>query len=328
MWLGLAISAYLCFGLVNFLDKYLIGGPLQDYKIYSFYMGIMSIFALFLIPIGFLVSVGILSPLKVIIPDFSKIFLIPSVFQIVLSLAAGATFLFALATLYRGIQHYEVSRITPAVGGLSPLFTLGLTYLFTSLPLKSEFIQSETLGLKGYLALIFLTLGSVIITLRRKKISSLGSLKISGLSGFLFALAFILIKVVYSYQPFWSGFIWIKIGSFLTALLFLSSSKVREEIIHKRRLFQAKVAGVFLAAKVSGAAGTLLRNGAIFLAPVLFLPIIHALAGIQYVFLIILATLLFFKFPKILQEEVSPSVLTQKIIAILLIGVGLYFLAF
>lgn len=328
MWLGLAISAYFCFGLVNFLDKYLIGGPLQDYKIYSFYMGMMSIFVLFLIPIGFLVSIGILSPLKVIIPDFSKVFLIPSFPQIVLSLAAGATFLFALATLYRGIQYFEVSRITPAVGGLAPLFTLGLTYLFTSLPIKSEFLQSETLGLKGYLALAFLTLGSVIITLRKKRLSSLGSLKISALSGFLFALGFILIKLVYSYQPFWSGFIWIKIGSFLAAFLFLATPKVREEIIHKRRLFQARVAGVFLTAKVSGAAGTLLRNGAIFLAPMAFLPLIHALAGIQYVFLIVLATLLFFKYPRILQEEVSPSILTQKIIAILFIGVGLYFLAF
>jgi len=52
------------------------------------------------------------------------------------------------------------------------------------------------------------------------------------------------------------------------------------------------------------------------------------LEGTKYVFLLIFTILLSLKLPQILKEEISRKILFQKIIAILLIGLGLSLIAF
>ena len=326
MWLTLTILAYLFFALASFWDKYILGGPLPSPKIYSFYVGLLALSALLLIPIGVLISFGFLTPLETIFPEPLKVFLIPELSLIILALATGMIFLLALFAYYRAIRDFEISRVVPAVGGIIPLFTLGIIYFFVFIPLELGF-QKLILGSRGYLALIFLILGSVILTLHREKLATLKSLKISFIAAFLFSLSYVLSKIVYSFLPFWPGFIWIRMGTFLGAMFFLAFSEVRAGIFNRAGIFRKKIALPFLFAKGAGGLGSIFQNRAIFLAPVIFLPIITALSGIQYVFLLILVTLLFFKFPKILEEEISKKVLFQKIIAILLIGTGLILLA-
>jgi len=224
---------------------------------------------------------------------------------------------------YKGVWAFEISRIGPAVGGIVPLFTFLLIYLFTLIPLELGF-EKRILSFREYLALILIILGSVILSLHRKKLATLKSLKISIIASFLFSLSFVLTKLVYtSSLPFWTGFIWIKLGNCLGAMSFLAFYEVRKGIFKHKGTFRKKIALTFAFAKVAGAIGGVLQHGAIFLAPLAFLPIINAMEGIKYIFLIILATLFFFKFPKIFKEEVSGKVLFQKIFAILLIGLGL-----
>jgi len=51
----------------------------------------------------------------------------------------------------------------------------------------------------------------------------------------------------------------------------------------------------------------------------------HSLQGFQYVFVLILAYLIFKKFPKV-REQFEKEIIIQKVIAIVLIGLGLFFL--
>jgi len=52
-WLTLIILAYFLFAIVALGDKYLLKGP-PNPKIYTFYVGVLGILALFLIPfVGF-----------------------------------------------------------------------------------------------------------------------------------------------------------------------------------------------------------------------------------------------------------------------------------
>jgi len=69
-----------------------------------------------------------------------------------------------------------------------------------------------------------------------------------------------------------------------------------------------------------GAGAFILQNWAIALAGLAYLSIINALQGVQYVFLFILTGL-------ILKEGLSKKVILQKFFAIILIGIGLVFLA-
>lgn len=297
LWLIVAISAYFLFSIVALGDKYLLSGP-PNPKSYSFYVGILGIISLFLIPF-----VG---------------FLVPETTQIILSLLAGGILIFALFGLYTGLENFETSKVVPAIGGLLPLFTFGLVFLFSG--------RKEMLSFWEILAFIFLLAGSILITFEKGKSISSKSLKISAITAFLFAITFVLTKYVYLAQPFWSGFIWMRIGGFIAAVSFIFTKEVKREIFERKFTFQKKTGTFFLFNQGMGAGAFILQNWAIALVPLGFLAFINALEGTKYVFLLIFTTFLSLKFPQILKEKISRKILLQKIIAILLIGGGLFLL--
>jgi len=299
LWLTITILAYFILAIVFLVDKYLLTGSIPNPKVYAFYVGTLGILVLVLAPF-----VG---------------FYIPEKSQIALSLLAGAVFVYGLFWFYKTLQLFEASRVVPAIGGLTPLFTFGLIYLFT--------LGQEILSPKGFMAFILLVLGSILINLKKEKLINLKSFKFSILTAFFFSLAFVLTKYIYLVQSFWNGFIWRSIGGFLMAACFFTFfPEIKKEIFRKREKFQKKTAVVFLSNQTAGAGAAILQNWAIFLAPLAYVPVIHALNGTQYVFLFIFSIFLSLKFPQILKEEISKEVLSQKIIAILLIGGGLILL--
>ncbi len=301
LWLIITILAYLILAIVFLIDKYLLTGPMPDPKVYTFYIGFLGILILFLVP-----WVG---------------FSMPGLFQIFLSLISGAIFIYAIFWWNKALRLFEASRVVPAVGGMVPLFTFLLIYIFS----KGE----EVLNFSEFVAFLLLLLGSVLITFKKEKFFTMKTLQISVLAAFLFSLSLVLTKYVYLAQPFWSGYILIKMGGFLMALGFLLFSKeVKEEILGKKISMSAKITGVFLFNQAMGAGANLLQNWAVALAPLVYIPIINALAGIQYAFLLIFTIFLSLRFPQILKEEISRKIIFHKIIAILIIGGGLILLSF
>ena len=300
-WLIITISAYFILAVVYLFDKYLLKNSIPNPKVFAFYVGILGILALVVIP-------------------FIK-FYIPEIRQVVLSLLAGALFIYGLFYFYRALLLFETSRIVPAIGGLVPLFTFGLVYIFS--------FGREKLSFSGDIALILLILGSILITIEKEKFVNLKSLKISASAAFLLPLSFVLTKYVYLAQPFWNGFIWTRIGGFLMAVVFfLFAPEIKKEIFKEKISFKKKTIGIFLSSQIAGGGANILQNWAIALAPLSYVAIVNALQGIQYAFLFVFTIFLSSKFPKILKEEVSKKIILQKIFAILLIGVGLVLLVY
>lgn len=307
-WLLIAISAYLILAIVFLVDKHLLITSIPNPKVYTFYVGTLGISVLILIP-------------------FTGFF-IPSNSQIVISLLAGSFFIYGIYWLYRTLKNFEPSRVIPAVGGLTPLITFGLIYFYTS--------GQEVLSFNELLAFGLLIIGSVLITYERKKIITLKSFLSSFITAFFLSLSFVLTKYIYLAQPFWNGFIWRSIGGFLLAILFfVIFPDIRKEIFKKKKLQNEKpkrsgikTAIIFLTNQAAGASAAILQNYSIALAPLVYVPVIQALNGTQYFFLLILATLISLKFPQILKEEVSKQIIIQKIIAVLFIIIGLAVLVF
>lgn len=298
LWLIITILFYFILAVVSLIDKYLLKDFIPNPKIYTFYIGIFWILVLFLIPFV----------------DFS----IPHISQIILSLISGMTFILALYWMNNALYLFEVSRVIPTIGALIPLFTFGLIFIFSLGKEKINFLET--------ISFILLISGSVLITLEKKTFIK-KSFLMSLFAAFLFSISFVTAKYVYLNQSFWNGFIWIRMGGFFTALLFLIlTPEIKEEIFKKRVVLQNKTIIIFLPNQIAGAIASILQNWAIALAPLIFVPFINALQGIQYFFLFILTLLLSFKFPKILKEEVSKEIIFQKIIAILLISGGLILL--
>jgi drug/metabolite transporter (DMT)-like permease len=308
-WLTITILGYFLLALVAIIDKILLAGPIPKPKVYAFYVGVLGILALVLIPFGF---------------D------IPDLIGIGLAFLSGGLWVFALIALYSALRRYEASRVIPAIGGMLPLLTLSFSYLF-SWQAGREIEGFNSLKILSFLLLI---LGSVLINWEKGKAITKKSLQLSILAALLFSLSFTTAKLVYLEQSFVSGFIWMRIGGFLIALLFIFSKDVREELFNKLKtenrkpLFKKpKIAVLFLFNQGMGATAGVLQNLAIYSAPMAYLAFINALEGTRYVFLLILTIILSLKFPRILSEKISKPILLQKTFAIILIAAGLVILA-
>lgn len=297
LWALITIFSYFLLALTVLGDKYLLSGKPEP-KSYNFFINLPGILLLFLIPfVGF------------VRPDFR---------QTVLSLLAGGLSVFAGYFLYLALERFEASRVIPAIGGILPLFTLGIVYISTGKGPAPESLA----------AFFLLVLGSVLISFEKGKEISLASFSLSALSAFLFALSFVFTKSLYLELPFWTTLILIRSGAALVSLVFLFDKETRKEIFQKNSIFQKNTGIVFLATQGVGTIASFLQNWAIFLAPLGFLAFINALEGTRYVFLLFLSVLVSMKFPKILKEQISKQIIFQKAIAILVIIIGLGVLVF
>jgi hypothetical protein len=166
-----------------------------------------------------------------------------------------------------------------------------------------------------------------LITYEEDKEISLESLKMSAIAAFFWGIHFVLIKYVYLQQPFWSGFIWTRVGGVLLSLSFLFFREFREKLFKIKVDIPRKSARLFLSNQALGAGASILQNFSILLAPIIYIPIINALQGVQYIFLLIFTLFISWKFPHILKEEISKRTLFQKFFAILFIIIGLVLLA-
>lgn len=297
-WLFITILAYFFLALSSLFDRYLLAGPMQNPQAYAFFVGILGVFALALVPFGFEIC---------------------ALNQVLLSLLAGAAWILAVFLLYLATYQSEVSRVVPAIGGFLPIFSFIISRLI--------FPEESTLTLPNLCPFFLLVLGSVLITFEKEKSMTLRDLALAGISSLAFAIAFFLMKLVYLEQSFISGFIWMRLGGVMMAVLFLLSPETRQFVWEQKPLTQKRISLPFVLGQISGGTGFVLQNFAVALSKVGQIPLINALEGIRYIFLLFFVFVLSRKFPHILKEEISRKALLQKVLSVLLIGMGLALLA-
>ena len=147
----------------------------------------------------------------------------------------------------------------------------------------------------------------------------------SVISALFFASYYVLIKYIYSSQPFIGGFVWSRLGGFLAALAILLVPSWRKLIIKNRK--QAEEGHnffLFIAVRLLAALAFILLNWAISLGSV---ALTNSLQGVQYIFLIFIVLFLSSRHPHVLKEELGGGMMLQKIIGTCLIFIGLYMLA-
>ncbi len=305
----IAILAYFLLAIVNISDKFLLGNVIPNSKAYTFLVGILSLLTLLLAP-WFLVWPGFL--------------------LFILNLIIGAFFPLALLFMYKALKDGDTSKIITLVGGTIPLFTIFFSLFF----LGERFAFSQWFGIG------LLLIGTLIIswipnkkTMWHKFADWFGLTKddpskgiiTAIISALFFSLFFIGTKYLYSQQEFMSGFIWIRLGSFIAVLFLLINKKDREDIFKNiRDLIKNKNKFLFLGNQGLAGVGAFLQNYAISLGSVV---LVNALQGVQYVFLLILGAIITIFRPKAIRENISRSVIIQKIIAIIIISLGLYFIS-
>jgi drug/metabolite transporter (DMT)-like permease len=292
----------LLLAFVNLFDKYLLDKVLSDSKVYAFIISLLGSLVLLAAP-WFLTW--------------------PGTGLLIFQLAVGAIFPLALFFMFQALKHGDASKITVLIGGLIPIFTISFSCIF----LQERFTAHQWIGI-FYLLLVIFVIALVSsdnrpAAVKNKKAAFYFSLG----AALVYALFFIGTKFSYNHHEFFSSFIWIRIGSLLGALLMIARQKDRQEIF--RSLKSGRPSGsarnrfLIIGNQALGALSFILQNYAISFGSV---ALVNALQGVQYVFILILGWLFTIFKPKIIRENISRLVLVPKIIAVILVGFGLYFL--
>ncbi|KKR48749.1 MAG: Conserved hypothetical membrane protein, DUF6 family [Candidatus Magasanikbacteria bacterium GW2011_GWC2_40_17] len=293
MWLLISLIGYFLNALSAVVDKILISKKISNPAVYVFYISLLGLFGLVLAPWGLALI---------------------SWWNLFVSLIAGISFALALLYLFKSLKISESSRITPFIGGFSPIFV----FIF------SFFILNERLNPKQIMAFVVIILGTVLISLGKTgKSNSRRVYWLALFSAFFFGLSYALTKYLFNNLSFVNAFVWLRLTTFVGALFLLLSAQNRHDIFHQDKKIARQSGFLFLFGQVAGAASFLLINYAISLASV---TLVNALQGLQYAFLLVLVLILFKWRPNLLEEKIKGWVLVQKILAIILIGWGLFLL--
>lgn len=300
-WLFFAILSYFIAAIVAVLDKVILSKDsfIPRPAIYATYVGLSGIYALLLIPFGFDWQTAREKPIFVL-----------------LSAASGFIWVFFLLPLYRAVRQTEVSRAGPLVGVFTAVFTFILSFFF----LGERFNDFQLFSF------VLLLLGAYLISSRNFNWREypLSVLGLCALSAFLLAVSFTLIKFVYLNVNFMNGYVMGRMGEFFAGVFLLSLPKNKIAVKEHLKSIKMKTVGLFSLSKVLGATFFILQNYAVFLGSV---AMVHALVGLQYVFLLFLTIILSIKIPSLLGEEISKKIVGRKIIAVFFITLGLFALA-
>jgi drug/metabolite transporter (DMT)-like permease len=295
-WLILVIFAHLINAAALLATKFLLEKKIKNSAVLAVIIGFLSLLIIVAAPFGLQ---------------------LPDALGLIIDLTSGALWIAAILVFNYLVQKFEVTKVAPIVGGAVPAFTLLLASIFLF----------EKLALIELVAFAFLTVGTVIIAYEKKMNSKFSWVLIfySLFAGALFAGAFVLSKFAFDTQPFLSSFIWIRLGSFLAAVLLLLHPKILKDTwrFGKSALKNNKL--ILAITVVLSVLGFVLLNWAIAIGSV---TIANSLQGVQYVFLLVAALLATKFFPKIYSEKFTRNILIQKIVAIILISAGVIVLSF
>jgi len=305
MWLVVALLAQFILGTSAVFDKLLLRRGFFNPWAYTFWLGVLGLFSLSLLPLGLLMS-----PTETVWG-----FIAPPLSLLFTALGAGAVFIVAMLFLFRALGGSEASTVLPFIGALSAIATLILGYFLIDGILSRNDLIGFSLLVSG---------GLVLFTVEERALRATTVLFVL-LSAASFGAANVLTKLVFDQSPFIAGFILVKLGGVLLVLLFLLPRSVRKNIFRANPVGDKTSNGanaflqqlLYFANRAYAAFGSLLVNAAIFLAhPAL----VDATGSFKYVVILLFAW-------GLLKEHFYGRALTGKLVATACIVAGLVVMA-
>lgn len=287
MWLPIALTAQFILGTSAVFDKLLLRRGFFDPWVYTFWIGMFGLAALVLAPFGFS---------------------IPESPHVLVALSAGAIFITALFFLFTALTHTSPVAVLTFTGALTPV----ASFILASLLLDASLNGKNLIGFS-----LLLLAGFAVFISERDFMSSVAVVAALG-SALLFGCYGILAKTVFTDIAFITGFIFIKLGSVLTAGSVLFVPRLRRRIIAMSRNAVPRDRLGYAANVLYAGSGSTLVSVAISLAhPAL----VEATQSLKYV-------VIFFCSWLILHERYRGLELWGKISATVLVAAGASVLAF
>jgi drug/metabolite transporter (DMT)-like permease len=291
-YLIIAIAGYFLLAVEGIFSKFLLTGKIKNWRLYSFYVGILSLNGIIFAPFGMVWRGWIL---------------------LLISLLAGLVFYISIIFLYRALQKSSASRVYVLFGAVVTIGTL----LWEHILVGKNFTFDEILGV------LFLIIGGFFISFKIYKLKFFSNYKNAFTAGLLMSFALVMLKYAFDGQNFVTGYVFSRVGIFLTAISLLGSGSFRKAVKRnfskkERKNQKGNFAGV-LTAKVIAGVGTLMVNFAISLGSV---ALVNALVSVQYLFTFLLAIVLGMYFKEYLQEKLNFYNIVFKAMGVAAVIVG------
>lgn len=278
-------------------------GPLKSPFAYAFYTGTLNSFAILLFFLNFVFN-------------FLESVSVPT---IIFGALTGFFAVWTLLVWFILVSKEEVSKASPIVGALQPIFMVGIALLFFLEKALPSFNEISAFGL--FLA------GSVVIMHGSRKLPILKNSRVLlVLSPLYFALSWMMLKALFLLTNFWTASFLIGIGSFIGIATLLLFSETRTNIARRSFPIKKGVLFPFFIGRVAGGLGAIFQLIAIFFAQITQVPLIGALAGIQFIFLYSILFLVKGKFPE-MEEKITGKAFLKKLGGVAIIGIGFLALA-
>lgn len=309
LWLIVVLVSYFVLAISTLIDKFFLSKVLGSSSFYVLWVSILSLSAFLVIPFP-----SLMRWMRVPVSDLSWI----GWYWFGIALITGAIFTLSLYLLYTALQKGETSRVVPLVGGGMPIIIFLVSYA----------LNIETFNQQKLTAFAFLLLGSILISLMpsKKKLIQLDAGLWWALGASLaFATFFLLTKYMFWQHSFIDGIVWPRVGTLIVIVISMFWKLNRKHLAHPFKRINWHLRFGLIANQGLAAVGFLGQNYAIKLGGSLSL--IAALQGAQYVFILVLAAIVSWRFPKLFKEQVSTNIIIQKVIALVLIMIGLYYSA-
>lgn len=295
-WIFLAILARLVWSFTNISEKYFVD---KRFKNPYFYVAVSFLF-------GFLFTPFFIYFLVIDIYSFKILFYL---FLAAIGFLSGSFF------YIRALQKEEVSRIN-MMWSLVPLYSLFLAWFFIEEKLNSYQLFSLSL----------LVFGTILASIH---FGSFKKFKFSSAFGLMSVacLLFSLHDVIFRYLTkddiisFFPSFIAV---SFFCALLasgiFLFKSFQQKSIYDSKNFIKSNLLWLVFGVTIFSKVGSFLANWAISLGPV---SLVNAMEGFQMIMVFLIAILLSIFAPGIIKEELDKKNLLLKLIALVIMVLGI-----
>lgn len=298
-WFFIALIAPLLWSIVNHADKYLLSkyfktGGVGGLLIFS------SISGIAILPVAYFAE-----------PTAIAVSLTNTAILLALGIGSG---IYLLLYMY-ALDREEASVVMPFYQ-LVPVFGLVLGYLFLG----------EVLGSAEIIACLAILIGGIILSLDLStRIPRLKG-KLVGLmlgSTSLVALVEVLFKVMALEDSFWPATFWYYAGLVVFGMILFCVSSYRKQFMAVLRDNKKTIFALNAGSEVVTLGGNLAFSFASLLAPI---ALVMVVSSYQPLFVFIIGILLTVFFPSISKENISRKNLAQKLVAIIIMLVGTYFL--
>lgn len=290
LWLIYASIAYLLWAVTSLVDKVLLNKKFKKPLVYA--------------------VVGTLFQIVVYVSLAFQDFSLPPTDITLLGLLGGSMSLLSLSIFFKALSLDDASTVIPLLA-ITPVYVLLFSFLF----LGHQPSHNELL------AFTFFLLGGILLALQNstlKKINLSPAFAWSTFASWLFAIQYTLWGYVFERVDKFDGYILIRSGAIVTALVLLMIPMIKREaskiIRSSKKLLPILFVNVCIAL-----VGQFYLNAAISEGKV---ALVNAAQSIQHVSVFLFGLILSRYLPKLIKENTSRTVVLRKITALVCISIA------